>query len=244
MPPPVALESDLKRFAVAGADGCRGGWVCATRSPRGGAVEVRCVASARELLEGLPGWSVLAIDIPIGLTDAGPRACDLEARRRLGWPRSSSVFPAPIRPALHARSRARASQITRRCSGRGVGAQAFALWPRIRAIDALVDPRCERVFEVHPELAFVALNGGRRLAHSKHDARGLARRVRLVDRAFGRGCFARARDCVARAQAADDDLLDALACLWSAQRIARGSAVHLPDPAPRDRRGLRMCISF
>src|SRR5258708_162894 len=36
---------------------------------------------------------VIAIDIPIGLTDHGPRRCDLDARRHLGPKRGTSVFP-------------------------------------------------------------------------------------------------------------------------------------------------------
>ena len=39
-----------------------------------------------------------------------------------------------------------------------------------------------------------------------------------------------------------DDLLDAVAAAWSAQRVAEGSAQRLPDTPPTDARGLRMEI--
>jgi len=52
--------------------------------------------------------AVLAIDIPIGLLD-GPRACDKAARKLLGQPRGSSVFPALSRPALGAQTYPEAS---------------------------------------------------------------------------------------------------------------------------------------
>jgi predicted RNase H-like nuclease len=42
--------------------------------------------------------------------------------------------------------------------------------------------------------------------------------------------------------AAPDDVLDAFAALWSADRIARGEAINLPAIPPRDSVGLRMEI--
>ena len=79
-----------------GLDGCKGGWVGALLSP-GGAVSWHFLADLRA---GLAlGADVVAVDIPIGLPDAGPRRCDQLARARLG-PRGSSVFPAPVRAAL------------------------------------------------------------------------------------------------------------------------------------------------
>jgi predicted RNase H-like nuclease len=229
-----------------GADGCRGGWVRAARALDGGAPRVDWVRDVRSLLSGLDAVAALAIDIPIGLGEVGARACDVLARRALGRPRASSVFPTPIRAALRATTRAEASRITRERDGRGVGAQAFALWPRIREVDALLarEPLRERVCEVHPELSFQAQNGGVPLAYSKHDALGRAQRASLLDARLGTGCTSAARAAIPRAAAADDDVLDALACLWSALRIARGEAQALPDPAPRDRHGLPMCIRF
>ena len=56
--------------------------------------------SAGELFAQIPAPAVFSIDIPIGLTDSGPRQCDIQARRLLGARRGTSVFPAPIRPAL------------------------------------------------------------------------------------------------------------------------------------------------
>lgn len=83
---------------VAGVDGCRAGWVAFK-------VELRTRATSLEVID-LPAWlrerppdlACVAIDIPIGLLE-GPRACDKAARKLLGQPRGSSVFPAPRRSA-------------------------------------------------------------------------------------------------------------------------------------------------
>ena len=41
-----------------------------------------------------------------------------------------------------------------------------------------------------------------------------------------------------------DDLLDALAALWSAERIARSESESLPHPPERDSEGLTRAIHF
>ena len=89
---------------AAGADGCPKGWICVSRELGGGPISSTCFRTAAELLGQRPVPKVLGIDIPIGLPSKGPRECDREARRLLGRPRAASVFPAPIRPLLRARS--------------------------------------------------------------------------------------------------------------------------------------------
>src|SRR5205814_8621714 len=82
----------------------------------------------------------IAIDIPIGLSDDGPRACDLAARRLLGRPRGSSVFPAPCRGALVATTYRRACTVSRRSVGVALSLECFNIVPKIREVDALMPP--------------------------------------------------------------------------------------------------------
>ena len=82
-----------------------------------------------------PRWTTatlaaLAVDMPIGLPDDGPRLADQQARRRLGA-RRSSVFPTPVRATLDAVDYPDALAISRRVSGKGLSKQAFNLLPRI-----------------------------------------------------------------------------------------------------------------
>jgi predicted RNase H-like nuclease len=231
---------------VAGVDGCRAGWLCMRRDPGSGGIRAAIFATARELLAARPVPCVLGIDIPIGLPDSGARACDREARARLGRPRASSVFPAPIRPALAAPSREEAARITQLCDGRRVGCQAWGLWPRIREIDAALraEPGLRGIVrEVHPELSFWAWNGARPMEHSKKTRAGRAERAELVETHFG-PVFAEIRASLAGRDASDDDILDALAALWTAERIASGDAETLPPDPPRDAAGLRMEIVY
>ena len=89
---------------VAGVDGCKGGWFCAAKDAGTDSIWFGVYDNAKLLLQQQPEPLIIAIDIPIGLPEAGPRMCDIEARKLLG-PRRSSVFPAPIRPALQGNTR-------------------------------------------------------------------------------------------------------------------------------------------
>ena len=68
---------------VAGIDGCPSGWVCLTKDLSTGTVQARILATISGLLTLDPRPEVVMVDVPIGLTDAGPRKCDLEARAHL-----------------------------------------------------------------------------------------------------------------------------------------------------------------
>ncbi|MEM6326021.1 MAG: DUF429 domain-containing protein [Bacteroidota bacterium] len=234
---------------VAGADGCRDGWVVARRHVDTGEHRVQVVATLAEALDGDP--AVLAVDVPIGLprrAEPGGREADRAARRLLGWPRSASVFSPPSRDALAAKTHAEAST-RNRASGPdapGLSVQAFHLFAKIREADALVTPARQRgdgptrIVEAHPEVIFAQMNGGTALVASKASREGREARVALLGVHGVADPLAHARACRGRATA--DDVLDALACAWTAERIRRGAALCLPADPETDPRGLRMEI--
>lgn len=229
---------------TAGADGCRSGWICVVQSERTGVPTAALYTSATDFLFQQPKPAVLAIDIVIGLTGRGPRACDKEARRLLRAPRASSVFPAPVRRAVEAESREEASAITERADGRRVNVLSWAISSKIRAVDALMTPALQpRVSEVHPEVSFAALNQGAAIVHSKKRRAGRQECRRLVDEAFGPNAFDRIRDQFLGREVASDDILDAFAALWTARRIVAGTYKTLSDDPPRGERRLAMEIA-
>lgn len=171
--------------------------------------------------------------MPIGLPDSSPRACDLQARAFLGS-RRSSVFPAPPRACLEATDYADALARCRTALGVGLSLQAFHLLPKIREVDALVSPADDRcVAEVHPECAFLLLNEMEPLP-PKRTPEGAQLRRELLTRLFG------PLPAVPRG-ARPDDLLDAFAVLWSAERFSRGEHLQFGDGS-RDQVGLPMRI--
>ena len=227
---------------ICGVDGCHAGWVAVSTGLGSGQFGWRVVPRLQDLALSLGAPQVIAVDVPIGLPDVGARPCDLEARQLLGPGRASSVFPAPIRPVLAASCHAEASAARRAVEGKGLSIQAWAIVPKIREIDDALraDPALRAsVREVHPEICFYFMAGGRPMRFSKKKLDGRAERSDLLRARFGQAVDdalreMRGPDCAA------DDILDALAALWTAQRIATGEAITLPTTPGRDRFGLPM----
>lgn len=226
---------------VAGVDGCKGGWLALTLCDSGAPPSFAVARSWRGL--DLDGHAMLAVDMPIGLSEAGPRPCDIAARRHLPRGRKSSVFPPPRRAMLACATWAEANALGRAREGTGLSHQAWNLTAKIRELDDALTPAAQaRVREAHPELVFQRLHGAAPLPSKKTGA-GRAARLALLERA-GVAPLAPLLDALPRAQAQPDDLLDAAACALAAREILAGRATRLPAQPPRDARGLRMEIWF
>ena len=212
---PAGLGRPASPGVVLGADGCPGNrWVVAEV---GDDVRWHLVTGATALLELAAelGAVAVAVDVPVGLPEAGVRACDVAARRRLAGGGASSVFAAPPRAALEHATYAAA----RRCLPT-LSAQTFALVERIRDVDAALPAAGPDVHalvvECHPEVSLRTLIGA--ALPRKRSAPGALRRLRALEQVYG------TLPVDAPAQAGLDDALDALACAWTAGRWRRGQA--------------------
>ena len=87
-----------------GVDGCRAGWLAIALETEG-SWQVNTFPDVSSLWDHHRDASLILIDIPIGLKAEGrtERRCDPVARKLIG-PRRSSLFPAPCREAIYARS--------------------------------------------------------------------------------------------------------------------------------------------
>lgn len=225
-------------MAVLGVDGWRNRWVGARLEGR--SVELLVLADATAVL-AVPDVDLIAIDMPIGLSDDGVRACDVIAAKeaaRIGA--AGSVFQTPVRAVLATDDYAKAREISRAHTvpPRAPSAQAFQLVGSIRQLDnALGEPPDERVVEVHPELSFRALSG--EVRDRKGSARGTVQRLQALRSVM------EVEEALAEAPVGVPviDALDACAAAWSAARLVRGGGTCLGDGA-LDGRGRPMRICF
>jgi predicted RNase H-like nuclease len=212
-------------MGMLGVDACRKGWAGIVLSTD----SVPCGVFAPTLVDvvaraqALAPLDVIAVDMPIGLPDAGRRAADVEAKRLAG-PRRSSVFIAPVRPAAEAATYADAARINREMAGEGLSAQAYALVPRIIEVDMWVHIAGITVVEVHPELSFAAMADGP-VPVSKHTWAGAMERRRRLDEV---GIHLPDNLGEVGSSAGVDDVLDAAAAAWTARRYLTGRAVSVP----------------
>lgn len=211
---------------LTGIDGYPGGWVAARMHGH----HIDWQACAEEDF-GILVADVTAVDMPIGLQETGWRECDERARQLLAKA-GSRVFMTPPRSVVElglSVTNEVVQEESRRTTGQGVSRQALGLATRILVVDRYIarHPRAA-IREVHPELSFLALAG--RVLDSKKTATGVAQRLLALGkwRTDIIEALSRAPDGVPI-----DDCLDALACLWSAERIEQGIAEILPTAATK-----------
>ena len=124
---------------------------------------------------------------------------------------------------------------------------SWNLYPRIRDVDAELQRNShlrDKVYEVHPEISFKALNDGVPIIAAKRNPKGESIRRSLVENHFGSGAFDEIRKNHYLKDVANHDINDAFAVLWTAERIYRREAVVMPAEAEVDSVGLRMGIWY
>ncbi|MEM8626592.1 MAG: DUF429 domain-containing protein, partial [Pseudomonadota bacterium] len=241
---------DARRFI--GVDGCPAGWIAAVWAGDDAPPRLTLFQSFKALIAAeLDAATVLAVDIPIGLPDTigtGGRGCDVAARKVLGA-RQSAVFAVPSRAAVFSDGYAQACAAAFATSDppRKISKQCFYLFPKIREVDealqALPAAARAQIIEAHPEVGFWSLNNRQALdlpkkVKSRPFPDGLDLRRRLLT-ATGMTLPAAAhppapgtKPCWPRSKVGEDDILDALVNVTTAQRYAQGAAtIFAGDPA-------------
>jgi predicted RNase H-like nuclease len=168
------------------------------------------------------------IDIPIGMTDDGERACDLLARAKLR-PYGSRVFTGARRWLWQEFSDPdKANEEALRRGETRVSRQLWHLGPKIMEVDAFLraHPPID-VREVHPELVFLRLNGNKPLPPKKSEEGDTLRR-RLLKRQGFRKIERWLTEARIGTGAKRDDVLDACAVAIA----AREPVGQLPEGTP------------
>ncbi len=231
-----------ENLIVLGADGCPFGWVGIEVEIGTGRTSIRYFEDFASLLSQSSSVNRIGVDIPIGLLEKKARACDQAARRLLGRPRASSVFPAPARAVLSAQTYSEACRLSLQVNGKKITKQTWNILKKVREADSVITPQNQdRIFEVHPEISFWAINRQQPMKHKKSSSAGRAERLQLLRLHYPDidGLLAQ----LDRKKATPHDLLDAAAAAWTAERISTGSARSVSTPE-LDSRGLRAEITY
>lgn len=247
--PVIIKDSSVKRKSkvsyVAGVDGCPGGWIAVFKPINSKRKPIaRVFANFADLITAIESPQIFAVDMPIGLPDKigkQGRGPDWKIRRLLGK-RRSSVYPIPSRSTVYCEEYFEACKVALATSvpSRKVSKQCFALFPKIREVDWLMTRDLEeRVYEVHPELAFWRLNNGNPMCHPKHTPKGIRERCKCLKN-YG---FEHSFLSVEKWKGVKlDDLIDACANAVIAEHIHQNRASPFPENFERDSKGLRIAI--
>lgn len=226
------LNESLLVSLVIGVDGCRAGWLAAIHDLERDELSVAVYPTFSDLLSSEHNSDVIAIDIPIGLSESEPRAADLCARQMLGS-KGSSVFPAPCRASLGGTTYEAASALSFSASEKKLSKQTYAILDKVRQVDDALTSgahRHVRIVETHPEICFAFLNSNQPIIPNKKSDEGRRARLAVLPQAH-RLAFDAYVNGWKRKEVAIDDILDALAAAWTAARVFQGIARSFP-PAP------------
>lgn len=225
-----------------GADVSKGRWLTVRLSENHG-WEVGLVETVREIWDDYYAAALILIDIPIGLREHGrERLCDVEARRHLG-PRGSSVFRVPCRAALSADNYIDANRINRDRTDKGVSKQSWAIVPKIREVGEFLNCNIaarRKIREIHPEVCFWALNGGRPMMFNKKTNEGVKERVKVLHQVCNQTCaILEFAGNEFQGKVPDDDIIDGLVAAVTAF-LGKKGLLTIPRKPETDAMGLRM----
>lgn len=224
---------------ILGIDGSKSGWVGVKQSSKQeGILEILFKNKLIDFLS--PDIDLIIIDMPVGLDkniQQGGRLVDKEARKRL-LKRKSSIFNAPIRDVLKAKSYNEANTISKN-KGLGISKQSWNLVPKINELDQILQIKIRpQIYESHPELCFQIMNDGA-LKFSKKDKLGIKERKNiLIKNGFDKKFLD--NNLKKNKNFHSDDFLDACALSWTAKRIINEQNINLPEDPEKDELGIIM----
>ena len=224
---------------ILGIDGSKNGWVGVKQNLKHEGSSK--VLFSNKLIDFISlDIELIIIDMPIGLDkniQQGGRLVDKEARKKL-LKRKSSIFNAPIRDVLKAKSYDEANNISKR-KGLGISKQSWNLVPKINELDQILQIKTRpQIYESHPELCFQTMNDGK-LRFSKKEKLGIKERKNiLIKNGFDRKFID--NNLKKNKNFQPDDFLDACALSWTAKRIINKQNIDLPEDPEIDELGIIM----
>ena len=213
---------------IIGIDGCKRGWFSVWQNPDD-SIQSSIFSTLNHLKDFFNDEAhlIIGIDMPVVLSDFIPREADQLARKLLSK-KASSVFTAPTPEMLEQPNYERASYVSKRLFGKSMSLQSWYLFPKIKDVQTIIHDAHINLYEIHPELSFRAMNHEEVILESKKSKEGFEIRNALLRRHFESFDFESIRNLYPRKDVMDNDILDAMAVLWSAKRIQANEASFLP----------------
>lgn len=243
----VNYSTEEYEMNVVGVDGCKYGWI-AISLKENLFWEVKLYSEINVLLKDYKKSDVILIDMPIGLLSESKdeRTCDREIRSYLGYPRGMSVFGIPSRGAIYANNYTEGNALNKRLMNRGISKQLWGIAPKIKALDQyLINHKIirEKVFESHPELAFMMLKGTP-MKHNKRKKEGYFERLEILKKIYPKSeeIVEYTLNKYLRKEVKKDDILDALVLAINAYLGKKLAFREFPDTKIYDHQGIQMVV--
>lgn len=213
---------------ILGIDGCKTGWFTVWQD-NDGVIQSSIFSTLNDLKDFFSNHThlILGIDMPVVLSEFIPREADQLARKLLSK-KASSIFTAPTPEMLAQPNYEKASSVSKRLFGKSMSLQSWYLFPKIKDVQTIIHDAYINIYEIHPELSFRAMNNEEVILESKKSKEGFEIRNSLLRIEFKSFDFESIRNLYPKKDVMDNDILDAMAVLWSAKRIQSKEAFFLP----------------
>ena len=227
-----------------GVDSCKKGWFVVALNVSLN-WEVGIYESFDKVVSKYSNFENLLIDIPIGISSNGNRACDVLTRKCLGR-RGTSVFTVPCRRAIYSDSYEEACMVNQEVNNKKISKQTWNIVPKIRELEKFLVSNTyylNKIRESHPEICFWALSSRNPMQHSKKTEKGILERLKILSDILPKsmGIFKYSKYTFKRSELSKDDILDALVLAIAASNLT-GNLVSIPSEVYKDELGIQMEI--
>ena len=223
-----------------GVDGCKGGWIAAILNQ--GELKIDKFNTINDIVNEYPHFDEFFVDMVIGLPSSKNHIRPDTYARQIIKERASTIFPAPCRQAVYARTVADAYEENERVLGKKFTPLTVGIFPKIRELDSFFQDNQKYknvIKESHPEVCFARLNGSTMLS-KKSQIDGIEERIHLLRKYLPELSLTKLTALEKCLKCNIDDIVDALCLAVSANIAAQGYFEIIPETPMSDETGLLM----
>jgi 8-oxo-dGTP diphosphatase len=221
-------------------DGCKGGWIAALLNQ--GNLIIDKFNHINDIVNKYPYFDEMFVDMVIGLPSSKDHIRPDTYARKIIKERTSTIFPAPCRQAVYARTVSDAYEENESVLGKKFTPLTVGILSKIRELDSYLqnNQRYKNVIkESHPEVCFARLNGKTMLS-KKSQIEGIEERINLLRKYIPELSLTKLTTLQKCLKCNIDDIVDALCLAVTANIAAQGYFEIIPENPMSDETGLLM----
>ena len=223
-----------------GVDGCKGGWIAAIL--KHGKLIIDKINNINDIVNKYPDFDEILVDMVIGLPSSKNHVRPDTYARQIIKERTSTIFPAPCRQAVYAKTVAEAYEENEKALGKKFTPLTVGIIPKIRELDSFLqnNQKYKNVIkESHPEVCFARLNG-RTMLSKKSEIDGIEERIHLLARYIPELSLAKLSILAKNMKCNIDDIVDAVCLTVTSNIAAQGYFEIIPENPMSDETDLLM----
>lgn len=223
-----------------GVDGCKGGWIAAILLQ--GKLILDKFITVNEIVKAYHKFDEFFIDMVIGLPSTKDHIRPDTYARKIIKERASTIFPAPCRQAIYAKTVAEAYTENERVLGKKFTPLTVGIIPKMQELDSFLQDNQQYknvIKESHPEVCFARLNG-RTMLSKKSEIDGMEERIHLLSQYIPDLSLTKIAALAKSMKCNIDDIVDAVCLAVTANIAGQGGYDIVPEKPMSDETGLLM----